>query len=338
MTTKRPKAILTMDGGGPNNLLTTLLLQRIENARPGFLKGIDVISGTSSGSVTTLILGASEDRVAGINQAVSVMKDSTSTIGPHPLPQALLGLTGTAPFICNNQAQEYFGNLFQGLTMKDLHLPTIIPAFQLDNQAQLEANRAWRPVLLHNLESIPSATPDLLVVDAYLRTTAVPIMMPPYQGFIDGGYFADNPAMAALALVVEQARRATGRSRRNAMGDVMILSVGTGRNPLYLETTKESEPWGYLKWLLDPANPFAALTAVFDGSQEFVDYLCESLLEPEAYFRLDPPLSVQIPSRDALALEKHQHRSLLDKLEDIAMAVPLGPVLAWLDQAQWCRT
>nr|UYH37523.1 patatin-like phospholipase family protein [Myxococcaceae bacterium MCy9487] len=333
----RPKAILTMDGGGPNNLLTTILLQRIENERPGFLRGIDVISGTSSGSVTTLILGASKDRVAGINQAVSVMKDSSSTVGPHPIPQALLGLTGTAPFLCNKQAQEFFSSLFGTLTMKDLHLPTIIPAFQLDNNAELEVNRAWRPVLLHNLDSIPSATPDLLVVDAYLRTTAVPIMMPPYQGFIDGGYFADNPAMAALALVIEQSRRITGRPRRAALADVMVLSLGTGRNPLFLETTKESEPWGYLKWLLDPSNPFAALTAVFDGSQEFVDYLCQSFLEPEAYFRLDPPLSIQTPSRDALALEPDQHQSLLQKLEGIAMDVPLQPVLAWLDQAQWCR-
>ena len=45
-----PYHVLTIDGGGIRGLLTTILLERLEVAVPGFLSKIDLFAGTSTGA------------------------------------------------------------------------------------------------------------------------------------------------------------------------------------------------------------------------------------------------------------------------------------------------
>src|SRR5579859_1850699 len=53
-----PYHILTLDGGGIRGLLTTILLERLEAAVPGFLAKIDLYAGTSTGGILALGLAS----------------------------------------------------------------------------------------------------------------------------------------------------------------------------------------------------------------------------------------------------------------------------------------
>src|SRR5438270_13739741 len=53
-----PYHILALDGGGIRGLLTTILLERLEAAVPGFLSHIDLFAGTSTGGILALGLAS----------------------------------------------------------------------------------------------------------------------------------------------------------------------------------------------------------------------------------------------------------------------------------------
>ena len=328
----RRTAILTMDGGGPNNVLTTILLQRIEDARPGFLDRLDVVSGVSAGSITALILGTMENRHMAMQEASRVMNNMDSIFATdNLLLHAAVGLTGQRAFLSNENPWKFFTEYFQGKRLGDLKLDTVIPAMALDTGVVGTTSRRWRPVLMHNLKGVRHPAPDVLLVDALLRSAAPPILMPVYQGFIDGGVFADNPAMAALTLVLERFRHEKPHGARQSHGleNVMLLSMGAGEMPMYLETTQPSENWGYGKWLLDPHAPLAALQATFSGSQDIVDLQCRAILEADQYFRLNPIYRQPVSSR----VQVGQHERV--SIEDVARETDLTHVLHWLDKAGW---
>lgn len=80
----------------------------------------------------------------------------------------------------------------------------LVPAFQLDNMdpkapsadTVTSTNRRWIPRFFHNLNNSESL--DEKVVDIALRSSAAPTYFPIYQGFVDGGVFANNPALCAI--------------------------------------------------------------------------------------------------------------------------------------------
>src|SRR5271163_5203479 len=50
--------ILSLDGGGIRGLLTTVLLERLSTAAPGWLDQVDLIAGTSTGGILALGLAS----------------------------------------------------------------------------------------------------------------------------------------------------------------------------------------------------------------------------------------------------------------------------------------
>ena len=77
----------------------------------------------------------------------------------------------------------------------------------------------------------------------------------PGQALVDGGVFANNPAMCALAEVM----------RFQPTADIALLSLGTGQRTRK-RTFDDVDHWGLLAW----ARPI--LDAVFDGVSDAVHY------------------------------------------------------------------
>jgi hypothetical protein len=99
----------------------------------------------------------------------------------------------------------------------------------------------------------------------------VPVHPPgggPSLALIDGGVFANNPAMCAYA---EAVRLAPGEP-------VTLVSLGTGEHT-HLMPFAETEHWGLVEW----ARPI--IDVVFDGISDTVDYQLRHLLG-EGYTRL----------------------------------------------------
>jgi uncharacterized protein len=117
---------------------------------------------------------------------------------------------------------------------------------------------------------------DWLLRDAAHATSAAPSYFEPVslEGFslIDGGVFAANPAMCALAEVL----------RAREPHDVLLVSVGTGQQTRPLPWKKVRD-WGALEW----ARP--VIDILLDGQSDTVDFQARQVLEG-TYWRIQTEL------------------------------------------------
>jgi hypothetical protein len=119
-----------------------------------------------------------------------------------------------------------------------------------------------------------------------MYTAAAPTYFPSVDGFIDGGVYANNPAMCALAQTQDKRYRPTP-----AIDEIVLLSLGTGTSLFYIRG--KTLDWGYAQWI----KPLISL--MLDGISGIADYQCHQMLR-KRYHRLAPifPPDVSIPMDD----------------------------------------
>lgn len=271
-----PFRILSLDGGGIRGLLSAMLLERIENGHPGFLAQIDLIAGTSTGGLLALGLAAGKSP----HEARKLYEAYGSKVFADNLWDEIrdLGTLIGADYSLQ-PLREALQELFSTKRLSELNKRVLISAFDLDNNAYGQGNvRSWKAKFFHNFPGDESDG-ERLAVDVGLYTSAAPTYFPVVDGFIDGGVVAGNPSMCAVA----QALHAhTGGQK---LEDIVLISIGTGHNPRYLET--QDGDWGLVQWAPHMIN------LMFEGSSGLADYQCRQLLG-ERYFRLNPVLPIPI--------------------------------------------
>jgi patatin-like phospholipase/acyl hydrolase len=294
--------LLTLDGGGIRGVLTSVLLDRLEAAHP-FLRNVDMFAGTSTGGIIALGLAAGYSpseigalyRLQGREVFADSWVDDLLDLGK------LAGAEYSLDYL-HRILTERFGEM----TLADLPKKVLIPAFDLDNQHPDPARRIWKPKFFHNFPG-PDSDAAERVVDVALRTSAAPVYFPVYQGYIDGGVVANNPSMCTLAQAIHP------HTGRQALEDVVLFSIGTGRNPQYLPVVNED--WGLAQW----ARHLVSLS--MDGSAGTADYQVRQILGAR-YRRLNPLLPAPIGLDD---VEK------IEELIQIGSEVNLRDDLNWLD-------
>ena len=119
-----------------------------------------------------------------------------------------------------------------------------------------------------------------------MYTAAAPTYFPSVDGYIDGGVYANNPAMCALAQTQDKRYRPTP-----SLDEVELLSLGTGTSLFYIRG--KTLDWGYAQWI----KPLISL--MLDGISGIADYQCQQMLR-DRYHRLAPvfPPDVSIPMDD----------------------------------------
>jgi predicted acylesterase/phospholipase RssA len=296
---KRMLRILSMDGGNGHN--TAALLGKIPRLLPTpqekttFLNGVDLFAGTSDGGINALFFAKHADPTLALQEINAFWEDVLQTMLPKKSwrPGRGLGiLSGVASILSSKPMEDYFIEYFgSDTTLGDLKHEVFIVSFQLDNERP-DRLRSWKPRFFTNSGE---HAPDRLerVVDVALRTSALPIEMPIYQsesetgsGYVDGGVVANQPAMCVLAHALRKGAQ---------LGDIQILSVGTGRNmlggPSYLDPKFHDgrAAWGYRQWLFDTKRPLVLLDIFLQAGMEAVTIQCRELLR-ESFFRLEPTL------------------------------------------------
>jgi patatin-like phospholipase/acyl hydrolase len=290
-----------MDGGGIRGLITAILLERLEQAHPGFLAQVDLFAGTSTGGLLALALAAgrtpSETRILYEQYGGDVFADTVlddvrdlgTLIGAdfsiQPLKGVLVG---------------QFGDLKLG----DLEKRVLVSAFDLDNKAS-GSRRTWKAKFFHNYPG-PDSDAEQKVVDVALYTSVAPTYFPTYQGYIDGGVVAGNPSVCALAQALHFP---TGGQ---VLDDVLLLSVGTGHNPRYLDVGDED--WGLAQWAPVLVN------LMLEGGTDLADYQCRQFLG-ERYKRLNPLLP------EPVGMDRVDKIPLMQK---VAEGYDLREAIAWL--------
>jgi patatin-like phospholipase/acyl hydrolase len=274
MTTYR---VLSIDGGGIKGLITTVILERLTGS-PGlgsFLDKADLIAGTSTGGLIALGLAhglsLAELRSLYIVDGPKIFDDSW-------LDDLLdLGKLRGADYPTGKRV------LGADTTLGDLDTHVLITAFDLDNEHPDPRQRTWKPKLFHNQPG-DGDDRDELASKVGLYTAAAPTYFPAVDGYIDGGVYATNPSMCALAQTQDRRYNASPPG----FDEIVLLSLGTGTNLHSIR--KKNLDWGYAQWL----KPLTTL--MLDGVAGIADFQCAQILR-DRYHRQAPvfPPDLSIP-------------------------------------------
>jgi patatin-like phospholipase/acyl hydrolase len=275
--------VLSIDGGGIRGIVTTVMMQRLA-ATPGledFLDRADLIAGTSTGGLLAL----------GIARGLSLeeMRNIYIDDGPEIFDDSWvddlldLGKLRGADYKTAPMRRVLKRVLGETTTLGQLGKKVLITTFDLDNEHPTKKKRTWKPKLFHNFPG-PGNDRSASAVDVGLYTAAAPTYFPSVDGYIDGGVYANNPAMCALAQTQDERYMDPAVD----MKDVVLLSLGTGTSLFYVKGT--THDWGYAQWI----KPLISL--MLDGISGIADYQCHQMLR-DRYHRLAPvfPPDVSIP-------------------------------------------
>lgn len=271
--------ILSIDGGGIRGLVTTVLLRRIM-AEPGlehFLDSAGLLAGTSTGGLLALALAYPLE--------LKKIEEVYVKRGPKIFDDSWLddlvdlGKLRGADYDIKHLRRE-LRELFGNTTLGQLKKRVLITAFDLDNEDAKQ--RTWKPKIFHNYDG-PGDDRTVLAAEAGAYTSAAPTYFPSVDGYIDGGVYATNPAMCALAQCLDR------RYPPNpSLDEVVLFSLGTGTSLQYI--AGKSHDWGYAQWV----KPLISL--MLDGTAGIADYQCKQILGGR-YHRLAPvfPAGVTVP-------------------------------------------
>lgn len=262
--------ILSIDGGGIRGIIPAMVLAEVEErtGRP-VADLFDLVAGTSTGGILACGLVAPTARTA--RELVELYR----TEGPRIFHRTLWQRVVSADGLAHNRHEaaplqavlhEYLGDAHLGETR------TRLLATGYDLQAR-------EPYFFKSWRVADEPDRDLPLRTVAQATAAAPTYFPPVLvhpvgahddlALIDGGVFANNPAMCAYA---ESARIAPGEP-------VTLLSLGAGRQTHEMPYA-QAVHWGLVEW----ARPI--IDVVFDGVADTVDYQLRHLLG-DAYNRLE---------------------------------------------------
>ncbi len=273
--------ILSMDGGGIRGVITAIILQRLkgEPALSGWLDRVELLAGTSTGGLLALGLA--------FGRTPEEMREIYETRGQEIFDDSWLDdLTDLGRLMGaqydNTKLRSVLQDTFGQTRLADLNRRILVTAYDLDNESSEPTARMWKPKLFHNFPG-PDSDGEQLAWKVALYTSAAPTYFPSVDGYIDGGVYATNPSMCALAQALDS--RGTVPP---ALEDIVLLSLGTGTSLLHIEG--QDLDWGYAQW----AKPLVNL--MLDGTAGIADYQCRQILGSR-YHRLAPvfPPGVSIP-------------------------------------------
>lgn len=261
--------VLSIDGGGIRGIIPALVLAEVEERTQRRVADLfDLVAGTSTGGI--LACGLTVPGALPAAELVGLYLSRGGDIFRRSLWQRVVTAEGLIdarhdPAALRAVLTEYLGDA----RLADATTALLATGYDL---------HAREPYFFKSWRVADEPARDLSMVTVAMATAAAPTYFPPVAvrpagggpplSLVDGGVFANNPAMCAYA---EAVRLAPGTP-------VTLLSLGTGEQTRPLDQD-ETEHWGVVEW----ARPI--IDVVFDGISDTVDYQLRHLLG-EGYTRL----------------------------------------------------
>jgi uncharacterized protein len=345
MPEKKLFKVLAIDGGGIRGIIPAMVLAKIEEIRgEPACKIFDLIAGTSTGGIIALGVNVPEAGAAKKPRwSAQQLADMYVSEGPKIFHHSLLRTIETIDGLLEEKysakgleeaLKKYMGEakLSQALTK------VLITSYDIQSHNPFFFKSAPPPPRPAGAQAPPANPAPAPLADYPMRvvaraTSAAPTYFepepvasaPPAGGgpapgfvLVDGGTFANNPAMCAYA---EALRTEPG-------AEVLIVSLGTGRvtDPI---TYAEAKHWGLIRW----ARPL--LGVMMDGSSAAIDYQLDELLgADEGHYRFQTVLDRASDSLDDASaknianLQRAARKLIEDKTEAArieALCKRLGP-------------
>jgi len=305
--------ILSLDGGGIRGLIPALVVKKIEDetGRPA-AELFDLIAGTSTGGILALGLTLPErpstgDRVGQVPRydaetMVELYRERGNDIFDQSFWRRVANVCGLFDTKYSHSGltsvlTTYFGNEPLG------HSVTSAMVSAYDIQAR-------EPYFLMSWRSPDETVP---IRRAARATSAAPSYFPPaaltvgnrQRVLVDGGVFANNPAVSAYA-----------EARKHYSGEqIRVVSIGTGSavEPISYD---DAEGWGKLGWATK------TMDIVFDGVSDAANYQLRHMVG-DRFDRFQIPLEAASDAMDDASPENIQgliedaHRLIAVREDDL---------------------
>jgi patatin-like phospholipase/acyl hydrolase len=266
--------VISFDGGGVRGVIPVVVLQRImrEPGLDDLLAKTHLFAGTSTGGLIALGLAGEMS----LQTLRDVYEHRTEKVFGESFFDDVrdLGKLIGADYRLENLSRQLH-DVFGERRLRQLSTRVLVTAFDLDNEDPDPAARTWKPKIFHNFPG-PDDDGDQLAYKVGTYTSAAPTYFLTADGYIDGGVFATNPAMCALAQTQDPRNEAPDQGR---LDELVMLSLGTGHSLQHIEGP--SHNWGYVQWI----RPLIDL--MLDGVNGIADYQCRQILR-DRYCRFAP--------------------------------------------------
>lgn len=279
--------ILSIDGGGIRGLIPAMILAKIEEmtSKP-ICQLFDLIAGTSTGGILSLALTMpSKDNknlpAYSANELINLYANEGEKIFSSNIFHKIASMDGLSDekYLSSGietVLKEYFGKakLSEALT------PVLIPSYEIGLRTPFFF-KSW------HAKNPLKENHDFYMWQVARATSAAPTYFEPYKleigdkggadyyALVDGGVYANNPAMCAFAEAKVIFENST---------DILMTSLGVGELTRCIPYN-EAKNWGLVKWV----KPILGI--VFDGVSDTVDYQLQQMLPINRYYRMQASLA-----------------------------------------------
>jgi patatin-like phospholipase/acyl hydrolase len=309
--------ILAIDGGGIRGLIAARVIARLERLMTeaaGSERRISdvfhMVCGTSTGGLLALGLTVPDTerpgrpKLSGERLADLYVKKGGRIFGDRL--QRLRSLWGwIAPKHSPGGLAQALRDDFDQTRLRDALREVVVTAYDM-HQPGPHFFKRWRA----------RATPerDASMVDVGLATSAAPTYFPSHEldgrVLVDGGVFAANPVVAAVA---EALKRRGDAPTDIQPQELLVVSLGTGQYETGFEQ-KQVGRWGRIGWVWPRHGEPALISTFLDGQSDAAHHWADVLLNHEPgravidpsemgrgprYFRYQTPLSRSLALDDA---------------------------------------
>jgi patatin-like phospholipase/acyl hydrolase len=293
--------VLSIDGGGIKGVIParilTFLEKEIRKKDPTYhlVNSFDLIAGTSTGGIIALgLLSPDKDGRPKFlaEELLGLYLDKGDLIFATDFFEKLSTLGGLLDELyekenIENLFHEYFGDI----KLSDLLKACLITSYNIFDR---------RAVFFNSFDvSKGGDYHNYYVRDLARATSAAPTYFEPSNiqsidgktnyPLIDGGVFANNPAMCAIVEISKMMAKENTRFALD-LSEVVLLSIGTGVNTQTKKSFSfnQSKNWGKLNWV----SPI--IDIMMSASAETIDYQLRKIFastgNKENYIRLQPEL------------------------------------------------
>jgi len=279
--------VLSIDGGGIRGIIPATVLAEIEKRTGARIAELfDLVAGTSTGGILALGVAkptageASRPQYAATELAALYEQEGTRIFARSPWHH--LGAFGNLldEKYDARGVESVLGDYFGEVKLSEAVTETLITSYEI------ETREPWF-FARHKARTDPNS--DFPMRFVARATSAAPTYFEPEEltttspqgGLVDGGVFANNPAMCAYV---------EAKKLHPDADEVLVVSLGTGQHtrPIHY---REAKDWGLAMW----AKPI--LDVVFDGVSDTVDpqlkILCQvNEGEDPRYYRFQTELNL----------------------------------------------
>jgi patatin-like phospholipase/acyl hydrolase len=269
--------MLCIDGGGIRGIIPALVLTELEE-RTGrrTAEMFDLIAGTSTGAILASALARPGDDRTTPRYTARDLLGLYEAEGPEIFDRSLLKRIRSVGGWLDERYDDTalvaaLRRYLDGARLSDALTDVFITAYEIEERFAF---------FFRSSRAREDPTYDFPLADACRATAAAPTYFEPAKvtdvagsrsyALIDGGVFAANPSLCAVAEV----------ARNGDLEDVdLVLSLGTGSltRPLPYAHVRS---FGQLEWAR------SIVDVVFDGIADTTEFALERLLGPDRYVRL----------------------------------------------------